>query len=652
MTEREGQLNDTAVLDEETPSPESSAAEPETPAMESAALEPATQEAVAPETPEPRLPPQPGDANLSPDATTLAFFQRDETGTVRLWLAPLDGTPPRAVETSLALPDTTEPPQWSPDGAAFAVSAINPETGRATIYVLTIETGEARLLVDHQSADRAPRWSPDGTMIAFIARRDDRDAVSVAFVDGIGPAVQLSHGHPGQDEHDPCWSFDGQRIAFARRTVENDQVGDQIWTVNVASGETKQITKRLANRRALIWSPDRALILHIADDGEWDNVAVVNADNSAGWNIASELGDKDDPHYSSDGQRVVYTRLKDGVIRCCERAASSSTAEVLDPGDGTVRSPRFLPDKRVVYLYQPATGFARFIAQEPKADAERTELPAAVAWSAPRALVTPYHAEIEVNGRKIGGLLYRPVEISGPVPIAIVLTDRPETARAARFDLFAQSLVASGLAVYAVSLPGTGGYGRKVITALKEQTGSELEVGELMGVLGAVKTFEGIDYGRIAVIGAGYGGTLAMLLAGSRPGQVQSVVAIDPITDWDIEYDHADAALRAWLAKTYGVPALARGVYALRTPITFAGVIDAPLLLIATDRAPAGRAEQLDELLADLGELEASYEHEESRGESEWQLGQRVAAFLRRSLAAATSPIDARIEQAMEAAAI
>jgi dipeptidyl aminopeptidase/acylaminoacyl peptidase len=464
--------------------------------------------------------------------------------------------------------------------------------------------------------------------------------------------VQMTHAPAGQGDHEHCWSTDGKRIAFARRAFENDQFGDHIWTVNVETGETKQVTKRLAHRRFLTWAPDRALILHTSDDGEWVNVAVVNADNSAGWNIASEAGDKTDPHYSSDGQRVVYTRLKEGVIRCCERAASSSSAEAVDPGDGVVRSPRFLPDKRVVYLYQPATGAPRFIVQEPKADAERTELPTVVDWAADRNLVTPNHLEVESEGRKIGGLLYRMGELSGPSPVVIYLADRPDQPRVAGFNPFAQALAASGLTVFAPSLPGTAGYGRKITNALKERAGSEAEVLDLLGIREALKKVEGIDWGRVAVVGSGYGGAQALLFAGSRPGQVQAVVAIDPIADWDAEFDHADAQLRDWLTRIFGIPATSRGTYALRTPSTFVGVIDAPILIVGTDRAPEGRALQLDELTADMRELELPFEHEVSHGESEWEVGLKSAAFLRRVLTEVESPLDVRAEQVLDAAAV
>jgi pimeloyl-ACP methyl ester carboxylesterase len=236
--------------------------------------------------------------------------------------------------------------------------------------------------------------------------------------------------------------------------------------------------------------------------------------------------------------------------------------------------------------------------------------------------------------------------------VVLYLADRPDQRRVASFDPFAQALAASGLTVFAPSLPGSTGYGKKIANALKDRVITEAEVLDLLGIREALKKVDGVDWGRVAVAGRGHGGTLALLLAGSRPGQIQAVVAIDPIADWDTEFDHADPAEREWLARTFGIPATSRGIYAMRTPSTFVGVIEAPVLIVGTDRAPAGRALQLDELTADMHELELSFEHEVSHGETDWELGLKAAAFLRRSLTAAVSPLDARAEQVLDATAI
>jgi dipeptidyl aminopeptidase/acylaminoacyl peptidase len=597
-------------------------------------------------------PPMPGDANVSPDGTRIAFLQRDVAGVLALWLCPLDGGEPKQIETGIDLLDDGDAPQWSPDGAWLAVTGAHPADGRSAIFLVGVEATITRLLVDHPGVDRLPRWSPDGNAVAFVSRRFGQETINLTPVDSGGPAVQLTQGASGQDDHAFCWSTDGNRIAFLRRTVEGDQVGDHVWTITLDSGATKQITKKLAPRRTPTWNPVRQLVMHIMDDTEWRNVAVVDVDTTSAWNIASEAGDKADPCYSADGQRVVYTRYQNGFVRVCERAASSATAEAIDRGSGTARSPRFLPDKRVLYLSCPATGAPRFVVQEAKADAERFELPPVVAWSTERNLITPRHIEVETAERRVPGLFYRMDEVSGPTPAVLYLAERPDRRRAAEFDAVAQALAASGLALFAPSLRGTPGYGRKITGALKDQAAGEAEALELLAIHEALSKIEGVDWGRVAVVGSGHGGALALLFAGSRPGRVQAVAAIDPVADWDIEVDAADAEYRDWLTKTFGIRAGNRGVYALRTPSTFAGVIDVPVLIVGTDRAPAGRAQQLDELTADMRDLDVEFEHDVSHGESDWEVGLKVAQFLRRVLSAVESPVDARTEQVLDAAAV
>ncbi|MGI8475033.1 MAG: S9 family peptidase [Thermomicrobiales bacterium] len=598
------------------------------------------------------FPAEPGPHAVSPDSASFAYIQRAGSGRLGLWISPVDGGGPHRLDTPVEFLDESAEPQWSPDGIWLAVTGAHPADGRSAVWIVNAELGDARLLVDHPGADHSPRWSPDGSTIAFISGRDGRDTLCAAPADGIGPAFHLTYASVGQDDHDPVWASGGSRIAFARKAAEAEQTGDHIWTVTLATGEAKQITKRLAARRSLTWAPDRALIMHIAEDGDWENVAVVNPDNAAGWNIASEYNDKASPRWSADGARVTYTRTKDGFVRCCERGTSSASAETIDPGDGVAKHPRFLADKRVLYAFTPATGPTRFIAQAATADAERTELPTAVPAAPVRALVAPTPIEFDVNGRKLGGLSYRMSELSGPVPAVVYLGDDPERPLHAAFDAVAQALAAAGLAVYVPSLPGTPGYGKKIANGLKETAGTEAEAADLLGILEIIRSAEGVDKHRLAVAGTGHGGALALTLAGSRPGQVQAVAAIDPVADWDTEFDNAGAERRRWLVDNLGVPAASRGAYTLRTPSTFVGVIDAPILLVGTDRAPNRRTEQIDLLTADMRELDMHFEHEVATLETDWETGARVAAFLRRTLAAVVPPADPRMDDALAPEAV
>jgi dipeptidyl aminopeptidase/acylaminoacyl peptidase len=265
--------------------------------------------------------------------------------------------------------------------------------------------------------------------------------------------------------------------------------------------------------------------------------------------------------------------------------------------------------------------------------------------------VQPSHTEYDVNGRKIGGLLYRISEQAGPIPAVILVGDRVDRPSTSAFSVMAQALAATGLAVLAPTLPGSTGYGKKIANGLTDAP-PEAEMNDLAGLIDELRKIEGIDKNRIAIVGQGHGGALALLLAGARLGSVQAVAAIDPIADWNTEFDHADGSRRAWLVRNFGLPAVSFGPYAERTPVTFAGLIDVPLLLIGTDPAPAGRADQLELLAADLRELNVTFEQELATGGTPWTVGQRVAGFLRETLIAVVPPADPRVDHALAADAV
>jgi Tol biopolymer transport system component/dienelactone hydrolase len=646
MTDRDDRLHDSPIAtapkpDEEPSAAEVEAEEPAIPAGAVAAEEDSElAEAIIEEAEQMTTldlgsipnPPAPGPANPSPDGSALAFFQRDAGGALRLWIGPLDGSEPEAIDLGFAPVEEPEGPQWSPDGAWLALTGEHPAGGRSAIWLVEVGRDVSRLLVDHAAADRSPRWSPDGTIVAFVSRRGERDAIAVAPADGIGTSVQMTHAPIGQDDRDPCWSTDGKRIAFCRRAVEGETVGDHIWTVDLATGETKQVTKKIARRHSLRWAPNRVQIAYVSDDGDWDNIAVVNPDNSAGWNLASEVGDKADPSYSPDGSRILYTRRHGGLVRVCDRGVNAASPELLDPGEGVASSPRWIPgdEKRVVYLYAPATGAPRLVVQETKKDSPRAELPPLVGWDAGRELLQPALFEFETaSGLKLGGLFYRQSSWVAPIPGVVYLGDAPYAAVDARYRPEEQALAAAGFAVLAPSLPGTPGFGRKITNTLRDTTTLEDEFSDLADAIEALRNHEGVDGEQIAVVGRGAGGALALLLAGARPGLVRAAVAIDPVADWDAEFDEADDTWRAWHVQHLGLPAANRAKHGLRSPATFVGAVEVPLLLIGTDTVSAGRAAQLDALTATMRELGVAFDQDVALGETPWATAVHAAGFVR-----------------------
>jgi dienelactone hydrolase len=283
-------------------------------------------------------------------------------------------------------------------------------------------------------------------------------------------------------------------------------------------------------------------------------------------------------------------------------------------------------NRQVFYAYSPAIGGPRFYTQQNKKDAERTEFSAPAGWSnGDRELVAPTLVEFNLlKNHKANGLLYRRPENTGPAPTVILLGAKPETGPSAGLDARAQALAAAGFTVFAPTIPGASGAGRKVANARKERTDVESEVDDLLEVIVAIEKNDAVANGQIAIAGEGYGGALALVLAGSRPGAVRAVAAVDPIVDWDVTLDEVEGSTRAWLYENYGLPLANAGRYALRSPSTFAGVIDAPMLLVEHKKDEI----HVPLLRSLLDGLDLPYWYQSATGDSVWATYARVTTFL------------------------
>lgn len=584
------------------------------------------------------LPPEPGPASPSPDGTAIAYLQPDADGRLQLWLCPTEEGEPRSLALDFTPVAEASAPVWSPEGERLALTGEHPAGGRTAIWLVAIDSGESRLLVDHAASDRAPRWSPDGTRIAFVSRRDGRDTICYAFVDGNEPPVAVTDGTA--DDREPDWSHDSAMIVFCRR-VEGTVDDSHIWVADLADGSVRQLTEEpQARRRQPRFAPDRLLVAFVTEEKEWADIAVVNAENAASWVVAGEDGDKADPRWAPGGSRLLYTRIDGPYVSCCLRGLSWTNPDTLDPGRGVVHSPRWLDDQRVVYAFATTQEPTRFIVQNSQTDAERHELPRAEPWQPGETkLVEGFVRDYEAGvGTRLPGLFYRQSETSGTAKGVVYIDDGPLVPRAARTYPAEQQLAAAGFAVYSPSLHGSDGLGRAIRDGLRERAETEVEVADLADAATALRGVTGVDQEYVAIVGRGYGGTLALLAAGGRPGTFQAAVAIDPVTDWPREFDAAAQPWREWLLRHLGLPHARRSVYALRTPQTFAAVIDVPVLLVRTAAAPTGRAAQLDAFQNLLDEVGVVYETHDAGDEPASATFARIATFLRERLTAAPPP--------------
>ena len=603
----------------------------------------------------------------SPDGAFIALTGLDEDAlTTSIWLVP---TPDFAAGTPVAIviPESVADESDSETGSE-ATPDVVAETEAVTTEVPPVDeapTEEAEAIVvestqvdaeddrhelpreplkllDHPFSDRSPRWSPDGTKIAFVHQNSGRDVIAMIDIsedsDGIADILTWTD----RNDAEPIWSRDGKFLAFTRKIAGVRDHAD-ILVFILATGEIKDLTgeKPATIRHSLDWVPGRNLVGYVTIENEWLGISVINADNKAGWVVTRESGDKTDFRFSPSEPRMTYIRSEGFATVVAERGLHASGAVAIDPGEGVSRYARWIADKRVVYGFSAPQKPFGFLVQDSLASAERTSLgqPTTVSLVG-TSLRHPLPFEYQAGpDEQFSGLVYRSIGQTGAVPGIVYLPDGPLQTRLGEFHVEEQALASTGMTVLSPVIHGATGFGQSVVNDLAELADRELETSDLAEAGMALIKSEDVNAKKLAIVGDGFGGTLALLTAGARPGIYSAVVAIDPISDWRLEFAEANPIWRTWLTRQYGLPRSNQDRYALRTPSTFAAVIDVPVILVSTESAPDGRKQQLEQLSAYLDESGVTWERIDAPDEPLAQTLQRISKRLDEVFAEQTSAV-------------
>lgn len=563
-----------------------------------------------------------GSPRWSPDGKYLAFTSGREEKREQIFLLPTDGGEAERV-TDLPEGDIADL-RWSPEGAriAFTFRPQDPErrdeaeeerkknhrstpprtitrlhfreegkgfvpAERYHVHVLDIATRSVRPITAGDRDHGPFCWSPDGARLAIVSNRaDDPDLLPNAEDLFVFPAEGLPDGAeptklpcPLGPKSDPAWSPDGGHIAY----LGHDKA-DEIWGVTNVHPWIVPANGGAGTARDL--TPDW--------DTEADS-AVIGDVNGGG---------EGRPVWSADGASLVVLASERGAVNLYrvsitgdsppERLTGGEQATLGFTAAGSPESIALLiatsEDAGDIYVFRNVLCDSTADPSEPPRRLTRLnqELFDEAAVSPPVAFDAP-----APEGHAVPGWAVLPSEGRGHYPTIVYVHGGPHLMYGHTLFHEFQALAAAGYVVLCPNPRGSKGYGEAWTGAIRGNWGEPAGADVLACVDHAVAR-GWTDPRRVGIAGGSYGGYLAAWLIGNsnRFAAAAAERGVYNLQSMAGTCDFVWTDRGYFDANTWDDPA----AYLRNSPLTYAGNITTPLMILHAEgdlRCPIEQAEQL-----------------------------------------------------------
>src|SRR5215469_10054692 len=562
----------------------------------------------------------PSDAAL---AARLARYQQSRGATFLDWLA--DGSllvstrfgdteQVHRVSAPLGMREQltfySDPIEWArgaKSGKGFVFLKDHAGDDNAQVYYYA-GSGEPRALTHGNFIHGSLVWAHDGKRVAFYG--NDRDSLSydVYVADVTGPGVpQLVVGGRDDTWYPLDWSPDDSKLLVWKYLSSSESY---LYLADAASGALTPLEQKPARagiRMARFDPQGRGVYVVTDEDGEFAQLRFKDLITHESRRVSPDVNwDVEDFDVSADGRYIAYVLNEDGRSRLAVLdKESKQTRTPAGLPEGRIGNPRFdRTGRRLAMTVDSPTSPRDVFVYEMEKDSvtrwTRSEAgPLDVrTFVAPELVRYPTWDRVGGHERRLSAYVYRPAQVSGPVPVVIDIHGGPEAQYRPEWDPFVQFLVNElGYAVVAPNVRGSSGYGKSFLTLdngmLRED--AVRDIGSLLVWIGVQP---GFDRERVAVMGGSYGGYMALAALVTYGERLRGGIDLAGISDFVTFLRNTSGYRRDWRRGEYGDerdPKM-RDFLERISPLTNAVHIRKPLLVAAGQndpRVPITESEQL-----------------------------------------------------------
>jgi dipeptidyl aminopeptidase/acylaminoacyl peptidase len=276
-----------------------------------------------------------------------------------------------------------------------------------------------------------------------------------------------------------------------------------------------------------------------------------------------------------DGSALLLLQLVEGRHQLHALDLLTGAVRLLETEPGSITAAAVRPDGEVWYRAHNGLHPARLLAVGSPAPLLVPRGPAAPAGR-------PFETWWFTNpaGQRVHGFLVRP-EGDGPHPVMLRVHGGPQSTDMDRWAPDLQAHVDAGFLVAMVNYRGSEGFGQAWRDELVGNAGF-IELEDVIAGLDDLIARGLADPARVVLAGWSWGGYVTLLGLGRHPDRWAAGIAGVPVADYVAAYEDESPMLQALDRALFGgSPQSAPALYVERSPITYAGDVRAPVLILA-----------------------------------------------------------------------
>ncbi len=551
-------------------------------------------------------------AAIAPDGSAIAYIDR-ATGVPEAWVVPAAGGWPAQITF---FGERVQAIHWSPYARDRLI--VERDVGgseRSQLFLLD-PTGAnlVRLTGDDRVIHGFGGFAPDGHTIAYRSNARDEAYFDLYLLDLETGAARRVLEQDGMNAA-AGFSPDGKQLLVVRTTGADE---DQLLALELASGAARPLTPESppARHASPHWSSDGRAVYLLTDCGrEFMSLARLDVTTGQLAFLRDDPWDAEALAVSADGRRLALVLDADGVSKLVLLDLETGTVLPSPPMPaGVILDLDWTPDGRRLALTLSNARSPGTIATFDPEPAGAPECGDGALWPVTRPVLAgiPPGAFVEprvvswpsFDGRTISGFFYAPAApASARPPCLAIAHGGPAAQSRPSFNVLAQYYAAHGCAVFLPNVRGSTGYGR---TFMRLDDGERREdaVADLERGVAWLARQGLVDSARVAIHGRSYGGYVTLAALTLYPERWAAGVEIAGISNFVTFLEQTGAYRRRHREAEYGSLEHDRSLLERLSPIHRVDRIRAPLLVVhgSNDpRVPIGEAEQMVEALRARG---------------------------------------------------